>query len=326
MAPEPEDAVDEFSQAVRAAIAPIERGIRATAGDVEWATSERGDEYFDAVMHGTRGVDSFVVHLKILVRFDLEAAEGVARYARELVALEPGGLHRPHHSYLVIAREIDDLPRVQLALEEANRELWNGIGGRKPRAFLAFASLDDERPRAPAADQPRPRLTDVDLLRILVDSTVVGGRATTAPPAPRADDAGEELPEFTPAERAGIDVLVVDDDPLVREMVSDTLGLAGYPVRLAEDWVSFRRELFAATPGVVLLDVNLPGLSGDRVALAAGMVRPPKPRVILHSGIEPGELRRMARRVGALNYLPKGGDIDELIRVVDSAAADWRAG
>src|SRR6266851_2399858 len=57
-------------------------------------------------------------------------------------------------------------------------------------------------------------------------------------------------------------VLVVDDDPIVCELVATTLGEHGYPTRRASD---VREALYLVereTPDVVVLDVRLPDISG----------------------------------------------------------------
>ncbi len=57
-------------------------------------------------------------------------------------------------------------------------------------------------------------------------------------------------------------ILVVDDDADTRGLVRRLLERAGYVVREAEDGLAGLRELFAAPPDLVLLDVMMPGLDG----------------------------------------------------------------
>ncbi|MBO2463892.1 response regulator transcription factor [Actinomadura sp. LCR2-06] len=57
-------------------------------------------------------------------------------------------------------------------------------------------------------------------------------------------------------------MLVVDDEPAVRESVGDTLGLDGYEIRSAPDGASALREAAAAAPDAIVLDVLMPGLDG----------------------------------------------------------------
>jgi len=60
----------------------------------------------------------------------------------------------------------------------------------------------------------------------------------------------------------GARVLVVDDEPDVRGLLSELLARGGYEVREAADGRAGLRELFAAPADVVILDVAMPGLDG----------------------------------------------------------------
>jgi DNA-binding response OmpR family regulator len=57
-------------------------------------------------------------------------------------------------------------------------------------------------------------------------------------------------------------VLVVDDDELVRGVVREVLERAGHEVREAPDGRAGLRDLYAATPDLVILDVEMPELDG----------------------------------------------------------------
>ncbi|KQX62823.1 hypothetical protein ASD06_12435 [Angustibacter sp. Root456] len=60
-------------------------------------------------------------------------------------------------------------------------------------------------------------------------------------------------------------VLVVDDDPAVREFVGDLLDLEGHEVRFAADGREALASVRAQRPDCVLLDVMMPGMSGHEV-------------------------------------------------------------
>jgi two-component system response regulator MtrA len=57
-------------------------------------------------------------------------------------------------------------------------------------------------------------------------------------------------------------VLIVDDDPSVRELVTFTLTAEGHEVHAFEDAESAEKELGIFAPEAVVLDVSLPGQSG----------------------------------------------------------------
>jgi two-component system phosphate regulon response regulator OmpR len=60
----------------------------------------------------------------------------------------------------------------------------------------------------------------------------------------------------------GYQVLVVDDDPDVRELITDYLSTHGYRVAAADCADAMRAALATQTPDVVLLDIGLPGEDG----------------------------------------------------------------
>lgn len=80
-------------------------------------------------------------------------------------------------------------------------------------------------------------------------------------------------------------VLVVEDQPSVRRLISATLRRAGYDV-IAVEHGDAAREVFAekgSCIGVAVIDVSMPGLSGPEVAKGLRRVRPDLP-VVFTSG------------------------------------------
>ena len=61
-------------------------------------------------------------------------------------------------------------------------------------------------------------------------------------------------------------VLVVDDDPSVRDVLAEYLGGHGYEVVQADRGTAMREAVEANLPDVVLLDLNLPGEDGLSLA------------------------------------------------------------
>jgi DNA-binding response OmpR family regulator len=60
-------------------------------------------------------------------------------------------------------------------------------------------------------------------------------------------------------------VLVVDDDPSVRQLVSDVLEMEGYDVRAVADGYAALDAVASDRPDCMILDVMMPGLSGHDV-------------------------------------------------------------
>jgi CheY-like chemotaxis protein len=78
-------------------------------------------------------------------------------------------------------------------------------------------------------------------------------------------------------------VLVVDDEPLVRSNLRSLLEASGYDVREATDGNAALAALAREEPGVVLLDMTMPDLSGVEV-LRRIRARGSRVPVILTSG------------------------------------------
>src|SRR5206468_8360499 len=57
-------------------------------------------------------------------------------------------------------------------------------------------------------------------------------------------------------------VLVVDDEPLFRDIVTETLEAAGYRTVCAADGAEAMNLLRSGRPDLVLLDLTLPGMDG----------------------------------------------------------------
>ena len=60
----------------------------------------------------------------------------------------------------------------------------------------------------------------------------------------------------------GARVLVVDDEPDLRALLADYLGMQGYAVRTAEDAAELDARLAEGPADVIVLDINMPGETG----------------------------------------------------------------
>jgi len=60
-------------------------------------------------------------------------------------------------------------------------------------------------------------------------------------------------------------ILVIDDDPGIREFLKDHLEAQGYAVRTAEDGVSGVQAALGAPPDIVITDFQMPAGEGDTV-------------------------------------------------------------
>jgi CheY-like chemotaxis protein len=101
-------------------------------------------------------------------------------------------------------------------------------------------------------------------------------------------------------------VMVVDDDATVLEVTAAVLEQHGYDVRTRESALGTSLAIIREKPDVVLLDVHMPGLSGNRLAeLMAPKPGRVSPLVILHSASSLSELEQLAAGCGAADVMEK---------------------
>ena len=105
-------------------------------------------------------------------------------------------------------------------------------------------------------------------------------------------------------------LLVVDDDPDVRELIQDYFSDNGFRVVEAKDATAMRSAIEASVPDVVLLDVGLPGEDG--LSLARYLREHHDVGVIMVSGAGETVDRIIGLEVGADDYVTKPFDPREL--------------
>lgn len=113
-------------------------------------------------------------------------------------------------------------------------------------------------------------------------------------------------------------VLVVDDDPGIRQYVGDLLELEGHSVRFAEDGPSALLSIAQDRPDGVILDVMMPGLNGHEVLahLRQADGGPDLPVVMLTAAAD--ETSSWQAWDGGADYLlAKPFDADQLLRCLD---------
>jgi CheY-like chemotaxis protein len=117
-------------------------------------------------------------------------------------------------------------------------------------------------------------------------------------------------------------VLYIDDNPANVEVVSRLLK--GWPrarlVSAASGPIGIERAI-SDVPDVILLDLHLPGMSGESVlaALKDDPVTAAIPVVMLSADATPGTIKRLLAR-GAYAYLTKPLDLAEVAEQLRSAA------
>ena len=238
---------------------------------------------------------------------------------------------------------IDDEPEVLEILREYLTDhafsVRTATSGRD-----AVAKAKRWTPRAVIVDLVMPRLgglATIEQIRAVnpaVAVILISGRADVLD---RASNAGGIVGVFpkpldlsairTSLRRAGIDpnpasdpaatagaprrILVVDDEPDVREVLAEYLEQRGFEVLRVASGEEALVDVRRSRPDTVLLDIAMPGLGGVETlreirALSADT------RVIMVSGIHDVETARRTLALGAADYVPKPVDFGYLDTVL----------
>jgi CheY-like chemotaxis protein len=109
-------------------------------------------------------------------------------------------------------------------------------------------------------------------------------------------------------------VLVVEDDPDLREITALMLDHAGYPVQTAENGRAALSAVAEGMPALILLDMRMPGMDGWTFAQQFrdqyGRAAP----IVVMTAAQDSRLR--ADEIGAEGYLAKPFDMDVLLATV----------
>ena len=131
-------------------------------------------------------------------------------------------------------------------------------------------------------------------------------------------DMRPHVPETTRPEPAlRTSILVIDDEEPVREAVTDILEMEGLNVLTAANG-QIGVELFrerAARIGLVLLDLSMPGMSGEETFVQLRQIDP-NVRVILSSGYNQIEATQRFIGLGLAGFIQKPYDAETLIESI----------
>jgi FixJ family two-component response regulator len=115
---------------------------------------------------------------------------------------------------------------------------------------------------------------------------------------------------------------VLDDDDRVREALSNLLRSMGHRVEVFASAAEYLRFERPDSPACLILDLDLPGMNGlELQRKIAGEDAPPIVFLTGHGDI-PSSVRAM--KAGAVEFLLKPFDTQELLRAIDTAVAQDR--
>jgi DNA-binding response OmpR family regulator len=114
-------------------------------------------------------------------------------------------------------------------------------------------------------------------------------------------------------------ILVVDDDPLLLQFLTEVLGHAGYDTVAVSSGADALKEIAAREPDLALLDITMPGMTGLELAqqLKANTTVP----FMFLSAIGDSDSGKEAATYGAVGYVVKPVDAERLMPAFEAGLA-----
>lgn len=120
------------------------------------------------------------------------------------------------------------------------------------------------------------------------------------------------------------DILIAEDDPVLRNLYIKKFSVAGYPIRAVEDGEQALKELEVRYPDVLVLDIHMPKMDGFQV-----LERFPKEKrkfpVVMLTNFADERSKERGRELGADDYfIKKDMTIKSLLEMVDRVHDQWK--
>lgn len=116
-----------------------------------------------------------------------------------------------------------------------------------------------------------------------------------------------------------VSILIIDDDEFVRNTLRTLLSYGKHTVDVAEDGSTGIEMVRSNEYNIVLLDLNLPDKHGFEVLSKIKSAKS-NTSVIIMTGNASPETEENARRLGAVNYLPKPIETETLYTAIQSVS------
>jgi DNA-binding NarL/FixJ family response regulator len=123
-----------------------------------------------------------------------------------------------------------------------------------------------------------------------------------------------------PAPAPTLDILVVDDEPLIRSIVTDLLELKNHRARAVESPTAALHDLQSARCDLVITDIRMPAMDGLDLAVSIRRTYP-QMRILIMSGHYLDLPTSDSRRLSADGFISKPFSLAELMQAVHSVTA-----
>ena len=255
---------------------------------------------------------------------EVASAPAVVPVADPQEVWEPEPIPAPEVVAEAVPETSDEWHREPVPVEPARRR-WSELVQRGPElrtGTITVSSVAHLPPPLPTTPPPLPYFSATGKAE---PEVAVQTRFNEVPASYESETSADVEAIATsfspPVEVAASDgrplVMVVDDSPTVRKLVSLTLERRGYRVISAFDGVAAIKELGTCRPDLILLDINMPRLDGYRLCkLIKKHEATQSIPVVMLSGKDGMFDKLRGRLVGCSDYITKPFEADALTHKV----------
>jgi DNA-binding response OmpR family regulator len=120
------------------------------------------------------------------------------------------------------------------------------------------------------------------------------------------------------------DILIAEDDPVLRNLYIKKFSVAGYSIRAVEDGVQALKELQSRFPDLLVLDIHMPNMDGFQLLEQFPRSSRPFP-VIMLTNFADEKSKMRGKELGADDYfIKKDMTIRSLLEMVERVLRTWK--
>lgn len=114
-------------------------------------------------------------------------------------------------------------------------------------------------------------------------------------------------------------IMIVDDDPAIRDMYSATLSSQGYKVVVAENGEIALSKINGEKPDLMLLDIMMPSIHGLHILdIIKATPEASDIKIVMLSALSDDETKNQAKKYGADDYIVKSqSSMAEVLKRID---------
>ncbi len=123
---------------------------------------------------------------------------------------------------------------------------------------------------------------------------------------------------------AKADIIIAEDDPVLRNLYIKKFSVAGFAIRAVEDGEQAIKEIEQQTPDLVVLDIHMPKVDGFQVLERYPQSTRRFPAIML-TNFADDKSRSRGKELGADDYfIKKDMTIKSLIDMVERVLSTWK--